>query len=374
MLQNSIFLLFLIIALGYLLGSIRIKGMHLGSAGILLVALVFGHFGYELPSIVQNLGLILFVTSVGFLAGPEFFTHFRGGAKAYVFTGAVIIITGVLTALLVIYGFGVSPDLALGLLTGALTTTPGLGAAIEATGSDLVSVGYGIAYPFGVISVVLFVQFVPKILHVDMEKERQELAKQNVGSKEIGGEKAIRFDKQGLFAVAVAVLFGLLIGTITIPLPGGASFSLGSSGGPLIAGILIGHFRKIGPIDLKVPGTTLTALRELGLAFFLAGAGTHAGSGFVEVLVQNGAMLFVYGAIMALAPEIIGFVFAYKLFHLEILDTLGTVCGGMTSTPALGTLISSAGTDDVTVSYAVTYPVALALIVILTQLVGTMCK
>ena len=85
-------------------------------------------------------------------------------------------------------------------------------------------------------------------------------------------------------------------------------------------------------------------------------------------------MLFVYGAIMALAPEIIGFVFAYKLFHLEILDTLGTVCGGMTSTPALGTLISSAGTDDVTVSYAVTYPVALALIVILTQLVGTMCK
>ena len=270
MLQNSIFLLFLIIALGYLLGSIRIKGMHLGSAGILLVALVFGHFGYELPSVVQNLGLILFVTSVGFLAGPEFFTHFRGGAKAYVFTGAVIIITGVLTALLVIYGFGVSPDLALGLLTGALTTTPGLGAAIEATGSDLVSVGYGIAYPFGVISVVLFVQFVPKILHVDMEKERQELAKQNVGSKEIGGEKAIRFDKQGLFAVAVAVLIGLLIGAIAIPLPGGASFSLGSSGGPLIAGILIGHFRKIGPIDLKVPGTTLTALRELGLAFLPA--------------------------------------------------------------------------------------------------------
>ena len=75
---------------------------------------------------------------------------------------------------------------------------------------------------------------------------------------------------------------------------------------------------------------------------------------------------------MAVVPLIVGFLIAKKLFKLNVLDTMGSICGGMTSTPALGTLITSTGTDDVTTSYAATYPVALALIVIVVELIGGM--
>ena len=76
--DNPLLLLFLIMALGYALGRIRVSGISLGAAGILIVALVFGHFGYEVPSIVQNIGLAAFVTAVGFIAGPGFFENFKG--------------------------------------------------------------------------------------------------------------------------------------------------------------------------------------------------------------------------------------------------------------------------------------------------------
>lgn len=79
--SNTLMMVFLIAVIGYLVGSIRIKGLELGTAGILLVALVFGHFGVEIPSLVRELGLICFVTSVGFIAGPKFFRNFKVNAK-----------------------------------------------------------------------------------------------------------------------------------------------------------------------------------------------------------------------------------------------------------------------------------------------------
>lgn len=74
-LSNTLMMVFLIAVIGYLVGSIKICGLELGTAGILLVALVFGHFGVEIPSLVRELGLICFVTSVGFIAGPKFFRN-----------------------------------------------------------------------------------------------------------------------------------------------------------------------------------------------------------------------------------------------------------------------------------------------------------
>lgn len=370
LLENQMFLLFLVMAIGYAIGRLKIKGIGLGSAGILIVALVFGHFGYEVPSIVQNIGLACFVSAVGFIAGPTFFKNFKGKAKAYVVIGLSIVCVGMLVCLTVIAVTGTSVDLSLGLLAGALTTTPGLAAGIEATGSELVSIGYGIAYPFGVISVVLFVQLMPRLLHADLEAEKEELKKKNQNVKKLIPENLIRFDTFGLFSFSVAVLLGFLIGQIEIPLPGGGSFSLGTSGGPLLIGIVLGHFQNIGIFDMRVKNGTLTTMRELGLAFFLAGAGTHAGKGFLEVLMDRGLILFFYGALMAVGPLVIGLLVARKLFRLNVLDSMGSICGGMTSTPALGSLISSAGTDDVVHSYAATYPVALAMIVILVELVG----
>ena len=374
MLSNQLFLLFLIMGIGYAIGRIKIKGIRFGAAGILLTALIFGHFGYDVPQIIQNIGLVCFVTAVGFIAGPGFLHNIKGKAKSYVIIGTAIIASGFIICLLIQWGTKTPMDLSLGLLAGALTTTPGLAAGIEATGSELVSVGYGIAYPFGVISVVLFVQMIPKMLHVDLEKEREDLRKTSQGQQKMIADNLIRFDSYGLFSFSVAIGIGLLIAQVRIPLPGGGSFSLGTSGGPLLAGIILGHFQTVKIFDMRIKNSTLITMRELGLAFFLVGAGTHAGAGFVRTLYEHGLVLFVYGVLMAAVPLIVGLLMARKVFKLNVLDALGSICGGMTSTPALGTLISTSGTDEVTNSYAATYPAALALIVIMMELIGGMVR
>lgn len=374
MLSNQLFLLFLIMGIGYAIGRIKIKGIRFGAAGILLTALIFGHFGYDVPQIIQNIGLACFVTAVGFIAGPGFLHNIKGKAKSFVLIGTGIIASGVITCLFIQWVTKTPMDLSLGLLAGALTTTPGLAAGIEATGSELVSVGYGIAYPFGVISVVLFVQAIPKLLHADLEKEREDLQKTSRWRQKMIADNLIRFDSYGLFSFSVAIGIGLLIAQVRIPLPGGGSFSLGTSGGPLLAGIILGHFQTVKIFDMRIKNSTLVTMRELGLAFFLVGAGTHAGAGFVQTVQEHGLILFVYGALMAIVPLIVGLLIARYVFKLNTLETLGSICGGMTSTPALGTLISTSGTDEVTNSYAATYPAALALIVVLMELIGSMIR
>ena len=368
--NNIIVTISFIVILGYILGNFRIKGISLGSAGILVVSLIFGHFQIQVPSIVQNLGLVLFVTAVGFIAGPNFFSTFKGNAIAYVILGIIVVATGALVCVGVILLFDVKVDLALGLLTGSLTSTPGLGAAIEATNSNMASVGYGIAYPFGVISVVLFIQLLPVILGVDIEEERKKLVSNSVDTNKIDKRKLIYLDPRGFFGLFLAASIGILVGKINIPLPSGTSFSLGTSGGPLLMGILFGYFGKIGKINISVKKDVLVTIREFGLAMFLIGAGTNAGSGFVEVLQQQGYILFIYGAFMALLPMVVGYMVATKIFKLSLFNYLGSICGDMTSTPALGSLIQLAKSDDVASAYAATYPFALAMVVILTQLIG----
>ena len=367
---SPIVIVFTIAALGYLVGSVQIKGLSLGTSGILLVALVFGHFNLMAPDVLKNMGLICFVTAVGFIAGPTFFRNFKKSAIFYVILGIVIILSGALTCILSMTIGKVDVDLAVGMMSGALTSTPGLAAAKEATGEgSRAAIGYGIAYPFGVVGVVLFVQLIPKLLKIDIEKERERLAAlaQPSGKIESSQKSYKNLDDFGLFAFALAAIFGYLLGKITIPLPGGATFSLGTSGGPLLAGLIMGHFAHIGPVSISVPKNTLNVVRELGLALFLMGAGTEAGAGFVEVLKEQGVSLFLWGMLMTLLPMIIGYILAVIVVKMDVLSALGSICGGMTSTPALGALMSVAKTEAVASAYAATYPLALIAVVLCCQ-------
>ena len=372
--SNTLMMVFLIAVIGYLVGSIKICGLELGTAGILLVALVFGHFGVEIPDLVRELGLICFVTSVGLIAGPKFFRNFKSNAASYILLGILVIAAGALVCVAVIKVFGIPTDISVGMMTGALTSTPGLAAALEATGSDAASVGYGIAYPFGVVGVVLFVQLVPKILKVDMAEERAKFeAAAGVEVEEYHKtkkEELFYADSMGFFPFSLAIALGIILAKIEIPLPGGAVFALGTSGGPLIAGLILGHFGHFGRLSVQVEKHVLECLRELGLGLFLLGAGSQAGAGFVEILKEHGVMLFLYGALMTLIPMFIGYFFAVKMLHLNLFNTLGSICGGMTSTPALGTLIRVAETDDVASAYAATYPIALVSVVLASQFIG----
>lgn len=376
---TSIFVIAAIAFLGYLIGGIKIKGVEIGTAGVLFVALVFGHFssrfGFEVPSIITTVGTVLFVGAVGFIAGPNFFRNFKKNAKSYILLGFIVVLTGAVVAVAVIKIFDIPAALASGMLTGALTSTPGLSAATEAAKSvsaeaeKMVAVGYGIAYPFGVIGVVLFVQLVPKMLKVDMQKEREALTFGVPESTSLKSRNYIKLDPMGMFPFFFALTIGVILGKISIPLPGGAMFSLGTTGGPLIAGLVIAHFGHIGRVSLEVDKNSLKTFRELGLCLFLVGAGFKGGNGFVEIVREYGAMLFVYGAIMTIVPMLVGFFISRYLLKLCLLNNLGSICGGMTSTPALGTLISVADTDDVASAYAATYPIALVCVVLCAQFI-----
>ena len=366
-------MVFSIAILGYLLGNITVAGLQLGSAGVLLVALVFGHYGYVVPKDLQNFGLICFVASVGLLAGPTFFGNFKKKAFAYIFLGFFVVAVGAVVTGISLMLFDIPLDITLGIFTGAMTSTPGLGAATEVVG-QAASAGYAIAYPFGVVGVVLFVQCVPKLLKADMSREVAKITMAPAENDEEGTtqpKKAmIEIESSGLAAFSITVVLGLLIAMISIPLPGGTRFSLGSAGGPLIAGLIIGHLRGIKKISLQPPSAALELLRELGLILFLMGAGTDGGQSFVSALAEHGMVLFCVGVAITVIPMILAYLISCTFLRLDMLNCLGSICGGMTSTPALGTLISIAKSKEAVAPYAATYPIALLMVILSTQVLA----
>ncbi len=396
---------FLVIGVGYLLGGINIKGVTLGTAGVFLVAILVGYLctlvpenagvfsGFHLTETstvvsylkgpVQNIGLILFVGSVGFIAGPNFFKNLAKNFKTYIVLGVVIILTGTLVAVLCTLFTDYGPEYWAGVLSGALTSTPGFSAAKDAADASfesLITLGHAIAYPMGVVGVVLFVQLLPKFLKADMNKERELL---KIGGAEEARDysKFFKVEDFGFMPFALAIVAGLLLGSITIPLTGdgynGPCFSLGTTGGVLIMCLVFGHFGHIGKLSLEVKEGTLKVMRELGLALFLLGAGVHGGVALVEQITANGGVTiviwgFVGGLLMTIAPMLVGYFLGRYVLKLPLLNNLGSITGGMTSTPALGTLISTAKTDDVASAYASTYPIALVLVVLASQLMITL--
>lgn len=379
---TMVFVIFAIATLGYLVGGIKVKGISLGTAGVLLIALAYGIFIHYVPSfsiggnepivlydaetikplfsLVSNIGTALFVTAVGLIAGPKFFRTFNKKSLSYLVIGFVIIAIGTTVSLIIIKAFHVDADLMIGLMTGALTSTPGLAAAKEvARNADAVVAGYGIAYLFGVLGVVLFVQLMPKLLKVDIDKEVESFTAINNEVKlPQPSRKLKQLDGLGLFPFFLVIALGIILGSIKIP---GLEFSLGTSGGTLIVGLIVGHFGRVGHIDCRIEKSTLNFFRELGLVLFLIGAGVPGGVNFVSHVKLA---YFIYGVILTLVPMIVGFLLAKYVFKLSIFNNLGSITGGMTSTPALGTLITVAKTDDVTAAYAVTYPIALVSVVI----------
>lgn len=174
LLGNSYFALFLIVAIGFILGRIKISGLSLDVSAVIFVALIFGHYGIIIPKDFQNLGLVLFIFTIGIQAGPGFFESFKKeGRQLAIFASVLIVFAGIF-AVLGIALFSVDKNIAIGLLTGALTSTPGLAAAIDYTGSPLSSIGYGVAYPFGVIGVILFIRFLPKLLKASLEQSEND--------------------------------------------------------------------------------------------------------------------------------------------------------------------------------------------------------
>ena len=392
---------FAVLFLGYALGRIKIKKISLGDAGVFLVALLAGALFFSVNdsgalllnfakdydfatglSLVESFGLILFVTSVGYMAGPRFIQNLKHNFKLYAPLGVLIPLMGgiigigcILLGEVVGYGSTIAEQdgfvaMIVGILSGALTSTPAFSAAKATVAPEymgLVSVGHGIAYIFGVVGKVLFIQLIPRIEKADMEKERTLLLPVAKAEEKKDG-KPFSLDSAGLAPFALAAMLGVVIGQIKIPLSAqgfeGTCFSLTTTGGCLLISLIFGHFGRIGKFNILPSAGTLKLLRGLGLVLFLAGAGIPSGAEFVACFDP---IYFLYGALMTVIPMVLAYLFAKFVLKMGLLNNLGAITGAMTSTPALGTLISTAGTEDVAAAYAATYPIALITVVLVSQ-------
>lgn len=524
LLKSSYFALFLIVALGFMLGRIKVKGVSLDVSAVIFIALLFGHYGVFIPKELGNFGLVLFIFTIGIQAGPGFFDSFRSKGKTLIIITMLLIGSASLTAVALKYLCGIDTASVVGLMAGALTSTPGLAVAIDSTASPLASIAYGIAYPFGVIGVILFVKLLPKIMRVDLEKEARTLdverkskfpemetclfkvtndavfdktlaelrfsnmtgaiisrmksnghilipmgitkLSQNdwvqcVGTKEalsqaelllgereegelpladtqdiqsllltnkkvvgkqlrelrlhqnfgctvtrvrrsgidltpsenlelkFGDKLMVVGEKEGLngfacmignnakllsdtdfFPIAMGIVLGVIFGKLNISLGENISFSPGLTGGVLIVALILSAVGKTGPIIWSMSGPSNQLLRQLGLLLFLAEVGTSAGKTLVATFQTSGLLLFGVGAAITVIPMLVAVIVGKLIFKISMLDLLGTITGGMTSTPGLAAADSMVDSNIPSVAYATVYPIAMVFLIMFIQVIA----
>lgn len=336
------FTVFLLIFIGILIGKIKLRDVQLGHAAVLGCALLLGILigrtsifpGASLLahcSFLSSLGTVIFISVIGLHAGTVF-SHAKQKRlwKAF-FGGCSIVLIGVITTILLLCtDSSFQPDLLLGIFAGAMTSTPTLSAVQEFYGqASMGSIGYGTAYCIGVLSITLFVQFIP------CSQRKEPIFEQQPTNRSISQTDV-------LLLLALCVLIGSLIGWL---LP------IGNTGGYLLGGILIGWIC----VNKKRTLPEMNLLKQLGLSMFLIGTGLPAGVQLTSGLPLRGLL---YGSLISLGSILIGYLLLRFLFHYSVADTLTILCGGMTSTPAIGILQQKNSSTDLSI-YSMAYTGAL---------------
>ena len=178
-----------VIAVGVLLGKIKFFGVSLGVTFVLFTGIVCGHFGFtgntQILNFMQDFGLILFVFCIGLQVGPSFFTSFKKGGVSMNVVAVGVVLLNVLVALGLYYALGgrVELPMMVGILCGAVTNTPGLGAANEALSQlsydgPQIAMGYACAYPLGVLGIIGSIILIRLICRINLKKEEEELVQQ----------------------------------------------------------------------------------------------------------------------------------------------------------------------------------------------------
>ena len=178
-----------VIAVGVLLGKIKFFGVSLGVTFVLFTGIVCGHFGFtgntQILNFMQDFGLILFVFCIGLQVGPSFFTSFKKGGVSMNVVAVGVVLLNIAVALALYYGLGgrIELPMMVGILCGAVTNTPGLGAANEALsqlGYDgpQIAMGYACAYPLGVLGIIGSIILVRLLCGINLKKEEEELVQQ----------------------------------------------------------------------------------------------------------------------------------------------------------------------------------------------------
>jgi putative transport protein len=515
LLHNPIVLLLVIVILGEMLGRVRLWSLTLGPAAIVFVALAFGHFGLTLPQGMQTAGLALFIYAVGLQAGPGFLSSFRSHGLPMAIGVFAMVVAGTAVAYLCCRLFGFDPGTGAGLLSGAMTSTPALAAAVESVGHHQAPAAFGLTYGFGMLGVALFIKLLPQILRVDVRVEEERIAKEltavnppitfhhievsnpNLFGKRVadlflneiapvtltrllreGGaepelvgadtvlmkgdrvrvvgrladlEKVelyigkpvtgeIAFDRVlakksivvskrrfagttlgyfnfreafnvqiaritrngidlpadantrlhlgdlvhavgderslqnvtrilgndlkatyeiSLLPLLIGLLLGFLLGKVVLPLPFIGPLPLGTAGGTLVAGLVLGARYQTGPLIWDLPTTGNHLIREVGLALFLATAGTSAGVSLVATIKTHGLPLLFSGMAVTLVPVAVGTLLGLWWLRVRFLRLLGMLVGGMTNASGLAATGTVSPTSFAPAAYATVYPIAL---------------
>ena len=201
---HTVILYSFVIAVGVLLGKIKFFGISLGVTFVLFVGLLVGHFGFEanesILHFVKEFGLILFIYSIGLQVGPGFFSSFKKGGLTLNMLAVCIVALNIVVALVIYYGAGnIEMPMMVGILSGAVTNTPGLGAAeqaiaqlqfdgalnpvmAESIANRPISLGYAVAYPLGVIGIIMAMLIIRAVFKVRLEKESKQIEEEEEAS------------------------------------------------------------------------------------------------------------------------------------------------------------------------------------------------
>ncbi|WP_018718459.1 aspartate:alanine exchanger family transporter [Arhodomonas aquaeolei] len=170
--KTDLLINFLVILVGIAFGNLRIKGVGFGSSGVLIAAMVAGYFWqFEPVTILQDLGIVLFLLSVGLEAGPSFFRAFRQHAREYIVNVLALLAIAGVTVVAIVVATGVPMGIGLGLFAGSFTSSPALISALQFSPDEQVIFGYGVAYPFGLLGVILFITVAVKLLRRQVAEE-----------------------------------------------------------------------------------------------------------------------------------------------------------------------------------------------------------
>ena len=190
---GAIFILALVIASGLYLGRFKVKGISLGSTWILFVGIILSHFGLRINptmlSFIKDFGLILFVFAIGLQVGPGFFRSFRKDGLPMNILAIALVLLAALTAFGIHLITGEDLSIMTGIMSGAVTNTPGLGAAQQtisdatlasggtaeaaAAASSKLASAYAVAYPLGVLGALFLLMVFRAICRVNIEKEKE---------------------------------------------------------------------------------------------------------------------------------------------------------------------------------------------------------
>jgi putative transport protein len=217
---HSILLLSVVIFLGILLGKIKAGGISLGITFVLFVGILLAHFGFSMNHHIlhffKEFGLILFVYSIGMQVGPGFFSSFRKGGMTLNMLATGVVFLGVLVTLSIHYLTGIPVSTMTGILSGAVTNTPGLGAAQQAwfdrhgTPDSSIALGYAVAYPLGVAGIILSILFVRLVFRIRFDRETERLNCEDDSRASAARPVSLTVKNPAIFGRAVSEISALM--------------------------------------------------------------------------------------------------------------------------------------------------------------------